>query len=230
MRYLLLIFLMIPTLLFGQPQGSDGGSNIQDLAGGGMFRTFNNRFKEVEGHPTLFEKYVPGKIYLKDGRNLVQALVNYDVMTDEVLVMRDKFEMVIQKHLVTKFVLLAGADSLFFVKVVTPEATRFVEILIDGPVQLYKANIKTLEGATHTGPYSSGDLNDKFEDSVQYYWQKKGGTGPLIQIKSKKMLLSGLQEAMGQDYSDFAKENKLSMKQENDLMKLVNHINRSQKR
>ncbi len=65
MRKIFQLFLVLlsASSTYAQLQGADSQANLSSLSGGGgMFRSFDNRVKGVEGSPLLFEKYLSGKI------------------------------------------------------------------------------------------------------------------------------------------------------------------------
>jgi hypothetical protein len=224
MKNVLWFLIFASSAAFGQLQGADGVANVSSLGSGDMFRTFDNRFKGLEGFPTVFATPFPGVIYLKNGETMLYQKVNYDVLANEVIVVRNNIEMVVKNHLVTKFSLIYDEDSINFVKVVLPTGTRFVEQLVKGDFRVYKVSVKTVEAPTNSGAYSSGSLTSKITEEIVYYWSY--GDRPLDEITSKKKLLNGLEAATGKDFTDFIKENKLSFKQDNHLKKLFNHVNR----
>jgi hypothetical protein len=224
MKNILFFLVVVSSAAFGQIQGADGVANVSNLSSGDMFRTFDNRYKGLEGFPTVFETPLPGVIYLKNGETMLYQKVNYDVLSNEVLVVRNSIEMVVKNHLVTKFSLIYDEDSINFIKVVLPTGTRFVEQLIKGELNLYKVSVKAVQAPTNSGAYSSGSLTSKITEEIVYYWSY--GDRPLEEITSKKKLLNDLEAATGKDFADFTKENKISLKQDNHLKKLFNHANR----
>jgi hypothetical protein len=224
MRYSFLLLLFFPFLSFSQIGGSDGFSNLQSLASGSeMFRSFDDRFKGVEGYPTLFEQYVPGKITLSRGREVIHPLVNYDIFSDELVVRRNNQDVVVSRSMVKSFVLLNVEDSLYFVKVRFKDGEKFCEELLKGRLKLYKLNSKSIKQANHTGAYSSGKLYSQFEESVTYYWQS--GENDPVEIKNKKTLVDELKAAHGVDVSGFVKDNHINFKDSADLLKMFTHVN-----
>jgi hypothetical protein len=224
MRYSIIFLLVIVSQIsFAQKETSEG-SNLQSLTNGTMFRVVDERFKGVEGYPTLFEEYVPGKIYMRSGQVVSVAQLNFDVMTDEVLVKRDNREMVVNRMLVKKFTMLKGGDSLRFVKISVQPTAKFSEELVNGRFILYKLTTKILKKPQNTGePFSNGKTYSELVAQVKYFWQKE--SGPLVEIKNKKTLLSDLQEASKIDYSDYVKKSKVDVKEEVGLKLLFIHVN-----
>jgi hypothetical protein len=221
------LLIFVSSMSFGQMVGSDSQLNMTSMTNGEMFRTFDHRFKGIEGFPTIFETHLPGVIYIKNGQTLFYQKVNYDIIANEVVVTKDGKEMAVKNYLVTKFSLILDEDSINYKKVVLPTGTRFVEELVRGDVKLYKAIVKKVEGPTNSGAYSLGSRNSRVIEEIDYYWQH--GDKPINVIMNKTKLLNELQEATGQDYKQFMKENKLTIKQDNHLKKLFNHVNRKTK-
>jgi hypothetical protein len=223
--FILLIFTVCSALSFAQDTGSDAFFNLESLSSANaMFRSFDNRFKGVEGYPTLFEQYLPGKIYMRSGQVVTLAEVNFDLMTDELLVKHKGREMVVNKMLVKKFTMLQGSDSLRFVRIPIRPLGKFSEELIKGPFNLYKLTTKYLQEPQNKGePYSVGKTNSEILPEVSYYWQKQDGE--LMEIKNKKTFLNELQQASKVDYSNLLKKNKIDIKEDASLILLFIQIN-----
>lgn len=228
MKNLFCVLIFVSSVSFGQVSGSDAQTNVSDMSGGGsMFRSFDNRNREVEGSPTVFEGHFPAVIYLLNGKTLVYPRVNYDVLANEIVVVKDGAEMALKASLVSNFLLVVDEDSVNFKRISLPSGARFAEELVQGDVRLYKVVVKTVQAPTNTGPYSSGSHNSKIVEKIEYYWQHTNK--PVVLIENKKKLLSELQQTTGKDFSDFMKESKLSLKQSDDLKQLFYHVNKQLK-
>ncbi|HEY9048633.1 MAG TPA: hypothetical protein VIN08_22155 [Ohtaekwangia sp.] len=222
-QFNVLLLVLLPLLASAQIGGSDGLSNLESISSGSsMFRSFDNRFKGIEGYPTIFENYVPGKIILTRGKAVVHPLVNYDIYSNELLVKRNDQEVIVTRNMVKSFVLLQEADSLFFVKVRLPQGEVFCEELVAGKIKLYKFNVKTVRQASNTGAYSAGKTYSQFEEAVKYYWQAEGKD--IAEIKNKKSLIGDLKTIYGIDPATFIKDNDINLKDAADVRKLFEYI------
>src|SRR5688572_1011672 len=170
MRYIILLLLFSINDFTAQAQDADAQSNLQNLASGNsMFRSFDNRYKGVVGSPTLLEQYVPGRINLVSGKVVDHPKMNYDLVSDELLVIRNSAEMVVSKEAVVSFTL----DSIEFKKVRLLSGETFAQILVSGNCQLLLKSEKEIKAPTNTGAYSPGNSYSELEAVDKYFWQAK---------------------------------------------------------
>jgi hypothetical protein len=220
MRYLILLLVFGITGFTAQAQDAFAQSNLQNLASGSsMFRSFDNRYKGVLGFPTLLEQYAPGRITFVSGKVVDHPQVNYDVVSDELLVMRNGAEMVIDKQSVVSFIL----NSIEFKKVRLLSGETFAQTLISGKSQLFRKPEKVVKEPTNTGAYSSGNKYSELEAVDKYFWQAPDGS--VFEIKSKKTLLSDIKNSSGVDLQQYVKDNKLNIKNPSHLEFIIKYLN-----
>lgn len=220
MRCIILILLFGITGLTVQAQDAFAQSNLQSLASGNsMFRSFDNRYKGVLGFPTLLEQYAPGRINFVSGKIVDFPQVNYDIVSDELLVMRNSSEMVLNKHTVLSFIL----DSVEFKKVKLLSGETFAQILVSGKSQLFWKPEKVVKAPTNTGAYSPGNNHSELEAVNKYFWQAPDGS--VFEIKNKKNLVSDIKNSSGVDLESFVKVNKLNIKNPAHLNVIFSHLN-----
>lgn len=230
MRKIFPLFLVLfsTSSTYAQLQGADSQANINSLSGGeGMFRSFDNRFKGVEGSPLLFEKYLSGKILLASGSSVGQKKINYDAYTQELIIEKESKEFLIDSRLVKEFHLYKDGDTLFFEKFTNEKGkVVFYQNLGNGKINLYKLYSKTVQQPTNSGAYSSGKTYSQFEPSNTFYFQTSSGASQVI--KNKKSVVA-LFPSQKENIETFIKDNTINFKEEADLIKLFSYINSKEK-
>jgi phosphorylcholine metabolism protein LicD len=193
------------------------------IQGGSLFRPFDNRFKGVEGYPTLVKAYLPGQITMTTGRKVNYDSVNLDIYNNDVLVKWNNIESVFDRGLVKEFSMDAEAATMIFIKLKNVEGKdSFYQLLAGGKVKLLKRSYKIIAGPTDSGPYSNGRTYSIFEEKSKIYVQK--GNDEMFELKNKKSLFIQFPEKED-EISKFVKENQLNLKLENDAIRLVEFVN-----
>jgi hypothetical protein len=203
--------------------GRDSNVNMRDMSSGGMFRSFDNRFKGIQGYPTLFELYHPGQIIMVSGMKVDSDSVNLDVYNNDLLVKRNRIETIVNKTMVAGFSIETPQAIRYFTKLRDNDGTNsFYEVLAKGKINLFKRTVKTIKGPTKVDAYSNGNLYSEFEEKAKLFIQKTDGS--LVEIKNKKNLIETFpdQEAF---ITKFIKENKTNIRKESDCVDLIKFVN-----
>jgi hypothetical protein len=221
---LVLCLLFFSYTLHAQVEGSDGFSNMESIgSGNSMFRSFDNRFKGIVGQPLLYEKYLPGRIYMTSGRVVDHPRVNFDAYTNDLLVKRDNAEVVVNKNMVKKFSILFDEDSVHFEKLQVMGRADFYQPLAKGAFSLYQRTAKIIRGPTNTGAYSSGTNHSEFNAIVRYYW--RDASGVLYEIKNKKAFVDDFKGKSKFNIEAYLKRNKTNFRDAEHLIKMFAAIN-----
>jgi hypothetical protein len=203
----------------------DQESTIKSMANGRMFQSFDNRFKGLEGSPTLFGEYVPGKIILSDGQVFRHSKMNYDAYNSDLLVIKDGKEMVVSIRNVKDFVLMTSdeEDSLIFTRLLTDEnKLGFYEVLAKQKnATLFKKHYKILREPTYTGAYSPGQHHSELLDAKKIMMRCTGKQ--LAELKTKKQLYEYLPEFKSV-LQEYVRKEKIDLSDEADLIKLFGKI------
>ena len=222
-RLLLALLTLLVIDAHAQVVGQDAQGNVNDLAGGSMFRSFDNRFKGIEGYPTLVKAYCPGQIIMKSGKKVKYDSVNLDIYSNDLLVKRNNDISVFNRSLVKEFSIETDETTLTFVKLKNLEGKEtFYGVLAGGKVKLLKHSYKTIAGPTNSGAYSSGRTYSIFEEKSKIYVQKE--SGELFELKNKKNLLSQFTDKE-EEISKFMKNNRINLNNESESGKLIEFIN-----
>ena len=221
-RFLLVILVLSFVDSRAQVEGQDAQGNVTDLAAGSMFRSFDNRFRGIDGYPTLVKSYCRGEVFMINGKTVKYDSINLDVYSNDLLVKRDRSEAVFNRALAKGFSMEVGESALVFTKVKDSDGLEFFcQILADGKNKLLKHTSKTISGPTNTGAYSSGRFNSEFIEKSKLYLKKE--SGELVELKNKKLLVAQFPDHE-EKISAFIKNNRLGMK-EGELAKVVDYIN-----
>lgn len=205
--------LLLAATVWAQPSGPTGFDANANLANASnsMFRSFDNRYSGVKGSTTVFEDFVYGNVNMKSGERAEGQELNYDVMTNELIVRSRIYKKIlaVRYDLVNSFELIdVNGDTLFFLK-----ATEkgFVQKVHEGKSKVYLKYQKQIARANHGGAYNSNARTyDEFVDVSTYLVSKDGE--PLTEMKGSR---KGV-EAKFPEKKDFIKkyfkENKPDLK------------------
>jgi hypothetical protein len=184
-------------------------------------------YTNVEGTPYLYPDWVPGSVKLTDGTtNDAPIELKYNLVSDEVS-FKDKAgqELVFVKP-VAEFTLNSvdnnGLPHKYRSGYKDIEGTTpasFFEVLADGKVQLLKRFTKLL---FESQPIGSASKLQQFIDKTKYYLIINGKA---LQVKNdKKALLAALGDKQAQ-LEDYIKSNKINLKNDAQLGKLIDYYN-----
>jgi hypothetical protein len=194
------------------------------MSSSNMVRSFDNRYKEIKGYPTLLKAYCPGEVLLTSGVRVKQDSINLDVYHSDLLVKKGKDTMIIIKGMVVAFTMKSPTSEMNFEKIRDPLGNDlFFEVLVKGKLNLYKRTTKTISEPTGVDDgYSTSRKHSIFVQSIKIFIQKENAE--MIELKNKKVLLSQYPDRE-ESITKFMKENGLGVKDEAELAKVVEYIN-----
>lgn len=194
------------------------------MSGSNMVRTFDNRNKDVKGFPTISKSFYPGHVSMESGATVKQDSINFDVFHNDVLVKKGKdLVMVVNKAMVAGFFMKFSDSERKFAKIRDPQGNDlFFEVLVEGKVSLYKRTIKTISGPGVDDGYSTSRQYSMYMQSTKIFIKKENEG--LVELKSKKVLMS-LFPDKEEAITSFMKENKLGVKDDAELVKVIEYIN-----
>lgn len=194
------------------------------MSSSNMVRSFDNRYKEIKGYPTLLKEYCPGQVLLTSGVTVKQDSINLDVHHSDLLVKNKKNTMVIIKGMVAGFSMNSPIGEMNFKKIRDPQGNDlFFEVLVKGKVNLYKHTMKTISAPTGVDDgYSTSRRYSIFVQSTKIFIKKENED--LVELKNKKVLLSQFPDKE-ESITKFMKENDLGVKDETELAKVIEYIN-----
>lgn len=229
---IIILFTLIGSTCLAQtiPDYTEAKENVRELgslSGTGNVKTFDNRYEGTKGTPYVFEEWFPGEVFLKNNKRIIIEQMNYNCYDNEVAYLEpnSKAVMLINKYMVELFFLKPGADTLLFVPVQL-EADKqpvFVQVLYNDGSSLYKLYGKEFVRANYEGAYSADRRYDEFADKSSLYLSMQDDPAKYHKVKkSKKQIISAFPGAEDQ-ISAFIKAEKLDLKSEKDLIKLLRY-------
>ena len=219
-----LLLVLVFTNGYSQVEGQDAQGNVTDMASGSMFRSFDNRFRGIEGFPTLYKSYCPGQITMITGKKVSYDSVNLDIYSNDLLVKRNNAESVFNRGLAKEFTMESEDEgTITFIKLKGIDGSEsFFRMLASGRVKLLKHSYKTIAGPTNSGAYSTGRTHSIFVEKSKVYVQKDNDE--MFELKNKKILLAQFPEKEN-EISTFIKDQKVNLKDEFEAVQLIEFMN-----
>lgn len=177
----------------------------------------------VEGSFYLFDVWLPGRVRFSDDSVPVEASLKYDVNDNLLLIKGASGEENEFTSPIGEFDLqqLDGSWIHFKKGYNGPELTEgmFLQSIYNGTkVAVFKKEFKTL---LESRAYNSASVSYKVDTSVKYYMQTDVERNNLVLIK---LDVKSVSEALGDPkIADFAKSQKLNLKKQESLVKLLNY-------
>ncbi|HMJ70542.1 MAG TPA: hypothetical protein VK508_16670 [Cyclobacteriaceae bacterium] len=220
-----LIYLSVVSVVWAQPSaptGFDANANLANSTNS-MFRSFDNRYTGVKGYATVFEDFVYGNVNMKSGERAEGQELNYDAMTNELIVRSRIYKRVlaVRSDLVGSFELInINGDTLTFKKVTEK---GFCQVLHEGKMKGYLKYGKQVARANHGGAYNSNARTyDEFMDVNAILISKDGG--PLEEIKGSKKAFEAKFPEKKDAIRQYIKEKKPDLKNPKELSQFLAHL------
>jgi hypothetical protein len=222
MKLIIACLLLSVVIIDGFSQGST--TFLSDQVTGNVYRPSNR--SDVEGNSLLFSDWVPGIVFLKDGRKTDKFLLNLDVYSQEVLFQHDGNALVVMDQVreVHFNVLREGKyNTLVFrngylVADKNLEST-FYEVLQDGPVTLLKGTKKIITEKTE---YNQPVV--KAFETIETYYLVKNGTAPEKFSRSRKGLVGAIGDENGR-LMNWVEKQGLKCKNDEEMKAVVKAFN-----
>lgn len=186
---------------------------------------FEKSYVDVQGSPYLQDDWAKGNVELKNGISYKNVDLKYDEVQDVLLFKNEKNEPLAFIQAVKSFTITSkqGNEQLLFRNSFSPvkgaTAASYYQVLADGAVQFLVRRAKKIR---EDKAYGSATTVRTIEAYVNYFIAKNGV--PVNIKKSEKSVL----EAIGGDSAAleaYIKSNKLNLKNEEDITKLVVYYN-----
>lgn len=194
---------------------------VQDI-NGKVYRV--TALAEVSGDPYFYPDFVKGSIRFKSGKPVESIQLKYDLLADALLYQDSKGVLMEVTDPVVEFTLankLSGQPPVLFRNGFKPVGKytnqSFYEVLWDGKIKLLK---KTLKYITEDLEYT-GVKQKVINDKIAYYLIKGGETIP---VNTNEKSISSVLGVSKTDLTAFIKENKLDLKKDSDLARLIEHV------
>lgn len=231
--YIIFLFTLFTSYCAAQtvpdPEGYEAKVNLQELGSAsstGHVQTFDNRYEGTKGTPYVFESWYPGEIFLKSKSKVLVKEMNYNCFDNELVYLdpASKAVMMINRFTVDLFYIMNGSDTLLFVPIDPENDGEFIfaQVLYKEGSMVYKQYQKEFIRANYEGGYSADRKYDEFADKSAIYFAKQNDTKIYKAKKSKKQMLGAFPD-MEDQLSSYIKAEKLDLKDENDVVKLLKY-------
>jgi len=199
------------------------GQLLQDGVTGKFY--FEKKSTEVKGSPFLFEQWLPSRVIFENGKEQKNVILKVDLEHNLPLFLRNDsaFEFVFP---LKEFILYTpSGDSVRFRKgfpaAENIHANTYLELLIDGKLTVVKHHpvIRTVRKE-----YNSAVQTEELIHQPPVLYLQQGNTLYRIRRNGESVF----QELMKKDWnlvSDFIKKEKLNLKKEADICRLVRYYN-----
>jgi hypothetical protein len=179
--------------------------------------------QKIEGTPYLDEKYVDGEIYFGESAR-TKAPLRYNIYQDLMEYQQNGKALVLDPS--TKIKKVQMGDITFIVEKLTLDGKTkygFLNLLDTGKVTLFSRKMMRYQAPLKNRALDGGDEPAKFSKMSDLYFYKIG-TGELQEVGSLKDLIASLPDKQD-EIKQYAKQEKLSPKKEDELRKLIQYYN-----
>jgi len=185
---------------------------------------------EILGSPYLTENFIKSKVYF--GEELVgDFYIRYNALNSEIEIKNTNSEEENPKRLLANQDLRVkyGLRELRFSTYITKKdetKNGFLSIIEDGDnyTLYHRLAVKFSEGKAAANSMVN-PIPSRFAHFVEYYYKKKGVDRIDQLIQKKGSLLKILDKELREEVSDFLKEHKIDLSNEEDLIKTFEYIN-----
>jgi hypothetical protein len=225
-RFLLITILLISTQAVAQIGVEEFDSNINPGVG---IRTIPQRQKELIGSTFLFENWTVGDVHLKTGSVLKGIPIKYDILGQDLLILREDNLLGVKLNFVDKFNLLtADGENIYFVvnkdwTIEGERGTGVYQILVnDGNFGLVKITKVLFVKANYYVALDAGQKDDEYVQSSDLYFLDYATKDLQKAPKSKKKIIDyfGIEEI-----KEFIKSERIDFKSEDGLKQIIQFAN-----
>lgn len=216
----ILSFIFLVVMLNGQAQFVTG-------VGSGNSVLKETEYTSVDGSPYFYDDWKSGAIRDKSGKLSENLMIRYDSYRDEVQFLKDGRTLVVEPSLASEFYFVILNDetkkveSLFFkngFSVDKYSPLNYFQIVYEGKAKFIK-KVKTAYIEETVNNFGTNEQVKKFVTSEEEFFIKSDGTVHPIN-KSRKDLIPLFGESAN-GVKAFIKENKLYLKNDTDLVKVL---------
>ena len=196
-------------------------NKITQNVGGNILRIKKANGDDVVGNPYLLDVWTVGNVKFTDSTYAANKELKYDILENLLVVRGDGDVENTFKDPVSEFTLsVPGKVRLFkngFTGVSNISHETFFEVLYNGKFKLLKREVKSI---VESKGYNTATVTRKIEGVTTYYIAKPDNSVVLVKNNEKSILA-----AMGKpELSQYVKENKLNLKNEEDIIKLLTYF------
>jgi hypothetical protein len=214
------IFLLLATICFFAKLQAQNVQLFDPVSN----RTFSaEKYTDIRGVPFLFDKWIKANVY--NDKGVYEGLeIKYDLFENKLYFNKNDESYELQDN-VLNFVLFPkpgdASTAMYYRKGFKGSGlneSQFVQVLVDGKLQLIKSDVKSL---TEMSEINAGMVKT-FATTTRYYMISKTGT-QIVRL-NKSEILPFLQDKDAQIQS-YITEKGLNLKKDADLITLVKYYN-----
>jgi len=211
-----------------QPSGQDAFVNTLNLGGqSNVARTWDNRYEGVRGTPYLKNVWQNAQIISIEGKVYNNVPLKYDVYSNLLAVKNSKGDSISTETTNTKEFTWIGTGMTFVKEPLLDNTTDlknfgrlYQQIFKGNKTTLLKNYRKELLKADYQGGYNANRRYDELIDETDYYLKKD------TQIEKIKLNEKNIVKFLAdkeKEVKDFIKKQKLNLKNETDVVKLLQY-------
>lgn len=231
--FIFFVFLLLANLGFSQnlvtveiPRGSRTESS--EVVDGIATHNYSSKSNiPINGTPFLKENFQAGVLELHDGKKSADVMLRYNIAKDLFEILRNNDTLTLNRPFAVKYVYLDDKVFMFNPKF-REEAPRnqngYFQQRIVGELSLFIKHRKDLSFHSFANNYQGGAGTKEYYYVDKTYYVGKTTDGKPFLITSSKSLLSKLDKHKS-EIKSFIKKNKLKIKKETDLVKVVEYYN-----
>jgi len=219
----LLISLLTSTVIFAQTSQEEITSeDLRNLVRHDVIEGVQTT--EVIGSPYLFNNFEEGVITLVDGKNTANLQLNFNIYENRVEFSDAGSIIAVDNKMVDRFAFNNTDNGMEFAKGYNSrrlDNTDFVQVLVDGQVQLLKKYEVSFQENIAT--YGTATQKDEYISNERYYIHEDGETNHLRNL-SERQVLRALNDQRD-ELETYIGENDIDTTNLEHLAKLIQHYN-----
>lgn len=181
-------------------------------------------YEKIDGSAYWVEAFTPASLYDSKGY-LATLQVRINLLTNKIHFLKDNVDMIVDDNIINRVVFHGNNDSTVFISQVpdllvnNKPFNKFVQVLNAGKYQLlkYTARIVTSE---ETPSHTSRTY--QYKDTYRYFMRSEDRVDDVKKLSSENILIY---LPVSSSYNGWIKENKISFKNEKDVIRFLNHYN-----
>ena len=176
------------------------------------------------GSPFILEDYVTGNVFFSNKMRSSVKMINYNCHDNEVLYSDGTDTYLLDTKMVDYLEFNVDENTSWIFKQVFLEDKKkrlFLQVLYNDHSILYKRHFKEFNAADYGGAYSADRRYDEYIDKYDYYISVKGTD--IQEFKPRKKNILSIMEAFGKEMEEFLKNEKINLKSEEDLVRLLGY-------
>jgi hypothetical protein len=178
----------------------------------------------VEGSPFFIDQWNKGYISTREGKKLRDVTLRLNLVDQQLHYLKDGIEYVTDQPLKEVLIEDEKSGNLYifrsgFPSVQYGNSKTFYQALAEGEVLLLKHIRKMI---TENTPFGSATTQQTIRNAEHYYISKKGS---MIKIRKDRQSILNALEDKKDPLEKFINQNRLNLRTEEDMIKLVNYYN-----